>query len=95
MWLEATNINTDKPVKKLDDKQFGFFPIVKKVGASSYKLKLPTTWKKISPIFTKVLLSPYMPPQYLSRKQPEPPPPILNSFLCLKMKQTHVASLEN
>jgi hypothetical protein len=61
VWLEATNINTDRLAKKLDDKQIGPFPRVKKVGASSYKLKLPATWKKISPIFNEVLLSPYTP----------------------------------
>ena len=77
LWLEATNINTDRPAKKLDDKRFRPFPIIKKVGTSSYKLKLLATWKKISPVFNEALLSPYTPPQYPTQKQPEPPPPIL------------------
>ncbi len=38
VWLEGTNLSTDRPMKKLNDKYFGPFKMVKKVGASSYKL---------------------------------------------------------
>ena len=77
VWLEWTNILTDRPAKKLDNKRHGPFKIVKKVGTASYKLKLPTTWKKIHPVFNEVYLSPYSPPKYPSQKQPDPPPPII------------------
>ena len=41
VWLEATNITTKRPMKKLDDKRLGPFTIVDKVGKAAYKLKLP------------------------------------------------------
>jgi hypothetical protein len=42
-----------------------------------HKLKLPTTWKKIHPVFNEIHLTPYTPPKYPSQKQPPPPPPII------------------
>ena len=38
--LEGTNICSDCPSKKLDDKRYGPFKILEKVGKSAYKLKL-------------------------------------------------------
>ena len=77
MWLEGTNIKTDRLMKKLDNKQHGPFPIIEKVGELAYKLKLPVTWKKVHPVFNKALLTPYTPPQYLLQKKLEPPPPVI------------------
>ena len=77
MWLEGTNIKTDRPMKKLDNKQQGPFPIIEKVGELAYKLKLPVTCKKVHPVFNEALLTPYTPPEYPLQKKPEPPPPII------------------
>jgi hypothetical protein len=44
VWLEATNLKTKRPTKKLDDKQVGPFTILKKIGESAYKLKIPPSW---------------------------------------------------
>ena len=66
VWLEGTNIKTDRLMKKLDNKQHGPFPIIRKVGESAYKLKLPATWKKIYPVFNEALLTTYIPPEYPS-----------------------------
>ena len=79
VYLEGTNITTDRPIKKFDDKRHGPFTVVKKVGASSYKLKLPATWKKIHPVFNEIYLTPYTPPKYPSQKKPPPPPPIITN----------------
>jgi hypothetical protein len=76
VWLEGTNITTDRPIKKLDDKRHGPFIVDKKVGESSYRLKLPATWKKIHATFNEKYLSPFIPAQFPSQKQPDPPPPI-------------------
>ncbi len=43
VWLEGTNLSTDRPMKKLNDKRFGPFKVIKKVGTSSYKLQIPHT----------------------------------------------------
>ena len=77
VWLEGTNIKTDRPMKKLDNKQQGPFPIIEKVGESSYKLELPATWKEVHLVFNEVLLIPYTPPEYPLQKKQEPPPLII------------------
>ena len=77
VWLEGTNIRTDRPIGKLDDKRHGPFKVIGKVGKSAYKLGLPTTWKKIHPVFNESLLTPFVPAKFPSQKKPEPPPPII------------------
>ena len=68
VWLEGQNITTDRPSKTLDDRRHGPFPIIAKVGASSYKLKLPKTWKNLHPVINEIFLTPYHDPK---RPQPE------------------------
>ena len=77
VWLEGTNIRTDRPAKKLGDKRYGPFSIIEKVGSASYRLKLPAGWKTVHPVFNEVLLSPFKEPQYESQRAPIPPPPVL------------------
>ena len=77
VWLEGTNLSTDRPAKKMGDKRFGPFKVVKKVGHSSYKLTLPRTWKNIHPVFNEVLLSPYHPPEFPSQPRNTRPPPVV------------------
>ncbi len=64
VWLEGTNLSTDRPMKKLDNKHFGPFKVIKKVGTSSYKLQIPHTWKSIHSVFNEALLTPYHKPQF-------------------------------
>ena len=73
VWLEATNLPTKYPIKKLDNKHHGLFEILKKVGKSVYRLKLSVTWK-IHNVFNKVLLIPYYAPSFLLQQKPSPPP---------------------
>ena len=40
VWLEKTNIGTTRPMKKLDDQWAGPFPVIEKVGAAAYQIKL-------------------------------------------------------
>jgi len=79
VWLEGTNITTDRPIKKLNDKRHGPFVIDKKIGESSYRLKLPTTWKKVYATFNEKYLSPFVPAEFPSQKLPDPPPPIITN----------------
>ena len=75
VWLEGYHIHTDRPMKKLDDKRYGPFKILEKIGKSSYKLALPKTWKALHPVFNEVVLSPYTPPTFPSQQKPAPPAP--------------------
>ena len=43
VWLEGTNIKMDRPMKKLDNKWHGPFPIVKKVGESALCIQAQTS----------------------------------------------------
>ena len=43
--LEATNIRTDRLSRKLDNKCYGPFKVLAKIGAAAYKLKLNRSWK--------------------------------------------------
>ena len=76
VWLEGYNITTDRPSKKLEDKRYGPFKILKKVGKSAYYLKLPPTWKALHPVFNEAVLSPYTAPQFPSQTPAPPSPPI-------------------
>ena len=76
VMLENTNLTPLRPMKKLSEKRYGPFKVVKKVGASAYELQVPRTWKgRIHPVFNEVLLSPYHPPKYAGQQQEPPPPP--------------------
>uniref|UniRef100_A0A0W0F4H4 RNA-directed DNA polymerase n=1 Tax=Moniliophthora roreri TaxID=221103 RepID=A0A0W0F4H4_MONRR len=45
VWLDASDIQTDQPSKKLADHNLGPFVVEHCVGFGAYKLKLPTTMK--------------------------------------------------
>ena len=75
VWLEATNLKVQRPSKKLDDRRYGPFEVIEKIGASAYKLKLPAGWKALHPVFNESLLSPYVPPEAEHQKRALPPPP--------------------
>ena len=76
VWLEATNLKTKRPSKKLDHKCFGPFKIIKQVGAAAYQLQLPPTWT-IHNTFNQDLLTKWTEPKYGSQKKKALPPPDL------------------
>jgi hypothetical protein len=43
VMLDMTNITTQRPTKKLDDRRQGPFEILEKIGPSAYRIKLPTS----------------------------------------------------
>jgi hypothetical protein len=68
VYLEATNISTTWPSRKLSDKRYGPFVILEKVGELAYKLKLPEQWKAIHPVFNEALLTPWKKPVFTSQQ---------------------------
>jgi hypothetical protein len=76
VWLEGTNITTLWPMKKFDDKRYGPFEVLAKVGPSSYRLKIPTTWH-VHLVFNEILLTPFQSPSFPSQQTVHPRPPAL------------------
>jgi hypothetical protein len=76
VYLESTNISTKRPSQKLEDRQYGPFPIKRKIGESAYELALLVTWHGLHPVFNESLLTPFRPPKFPSQQKPPPPPPI-------------------
>ncbi|OCB90717.1 hypothetical protein A7U60_g2051 [Sanghuangporus baumii] len=77
VFLDRRNIKTTQPMKKIDNKWFGPFEVVEKVGASAYKLRILKTWKHVHPVFNEVLLKPAVQPSFKSQMQPPPPSPVI------------------
>lgn len=71
VYLDSFHITTDRPRKKLEDKRYGPFQIIKKIGASAYELKLPRKWKAIHPVFNEVLLTRANPPTFPNQRKPD------------------------
>ena len=79
MLLEETNIKIKHPSKKLDDKHFGPFKVIKKEGLALYCLKLDKSWHQIHLVFHKCLLHPYCKGEFPSQKElPLPSPEIVS-----------------
>ena len=74
VWLDASNISTTRPTKKLDVRRLGPFPIVDKIGTHNYRLKLPKAMF-VHPTFHVSRLRRYEEDPIPERHQ-KPPPPI-------------------
>lgn len=76
VFLEATNIQTDRPLRKLSPKRLGPFRITEVISTHAYRLELPTTMK-IHNVFHVSLLTRHKPNTIAGRDFPEPPPDIV------------------
>ena len=78
MWLENKNIHLNQPSKKLDNKRYGPFKISKDIGSGAFEQELPEGWM-IHNIFNKNFLTQCVEPKFQGqRKNPAPPPVIIN-----------------
>ena len=75
VWLNAKNIKTKRPSKKLDHKRLGPFEIERKVSSHAYKLKLPLSMRFLHPVFHVSLLDPHR-ANHIPRRILPPPLPI-------------------
>ena len=74
VWLDASNISTTHPTKKLDVKRLGSFVITDRIGSHNYRLKLPKGLF-VHPMFHVSCLCQYSEDPIPKRHQ-KPPPPI-------------------
>src|SRR5467141_1681204 len=59
VWLNGQNIIMTLPMKKLDHKWLGPYPVDKVISRSAYQLKLPLSFGRTHPVFSVTLLQPY------------------------------------
>jgi hypothetical protein len=76
VWLNARNIRTNRPSRKLDNKRYGPFHIVKEVGKYAYQLELPPTMDT-HPMFHVSLLEPVRNDPLPGQGMPAPEPIIV------------------
>ena len=58
VYLDASDIQTTRPLRKLSHQRLGPFPVVHKVGNSSYRLRLPASMSRLHPVFNVIKLTP-------------------------------------
>lgn len=76
VMLNASNIKTIRPSKKLDFKRLGPFEVIEMIGTHAVRLLLPATMK-IHNVFHVGLLEKYSPSTIPDRSVPELPGPIV------------------
>ena len=74
VWLEGTNLKSLRPSVALNERRYGPFKILEKIGASAYRLAISETWS-VHDVFNEALLTPYVPPAFTNQQLPPPPPP--------------------
>ncbi|ESK83585.1 hypothetical protein Moror_12075 [Moniliophthora roreri MCA 2997] len=79
VWLEAKNLATGYPSKKLAPKREGPFKILKVLRPVTYKLDLPHQWK-IHSVFHAALLSPFKQTEAHGLSFTEPPLDLIEGF---------------
>ena len=75
VFLDASDIQTARPSRKLSHHRLGPFPIVDRVGNNAYRLQLPPSMSRLHPVFNVVKLSTAPTDPILGRRAPLPPPP--------------------
>jgi hypothetical protein len=61
VWLDGSDIATNRPSSKLSHRRLGPFVVEACVGHGAYRLALPPQFHRLHPIFPVVKLSPPLP----------------------------------
>jgi hypothetical protein len=77
VWLDGSDIATNRPSSKLSHQCLGPFVVKACVGHGAYHLALPPHFHCLHPVFPMVKLSPALPDPVLGRRPAPPPPPTL------------------
>jgi hypothetical protein len=78
VYLDASDIKTTRPSKKLAHRNLGPFSIVKRVGSHAYRLRLPRSLSRLHPVFPVIKLTPAPRDPYNRRSKPPPLPEIVD-----------------
>src|SRR5260221_363874 len=77
VWLDACNLRTNNPSRKLSPKRYGPFEILKQVSQVTYRIKLPPSMK-IHNVFHINLLIPYSETEAYGESFSQPPPELID-----------------
>jgi hypothetical protein len=77
VWLDGSDIATNRPLTKLSHQRLGPFVVKACVGQSAYCLSLSPHFHRLHPVFPVVKLSPALPDPIPGRRPAPPPPPTL------------------
>jgi hypothetical protein len=75
VYLDASDIQTTRPSRKLSHKRLGPFPIERQVGNNAYRLRLPASMNRLHPVFNVVKLTAATDDPIPGRRFPPPPLP--------------------
>jgi transposase InsO family protein len=75
VFVDASDIRTTRPSKKLDHLRYGPYKVLAKVGPAAYKLKLPYSMRRLHPVFPVVKLTLSPPDPIEGREHPTHPDP--------------------
>ncbi len=78
VWLDARNLKTNVPSKKLAPRRYGPFKVIQKVSPVAYRLQLPQSMSKMHNVFHIDLLIPYVETQAYGQSYLQPPPDIID-----------------
>ena len=70
VYISTEHLPSVRQLQKLEKKFFGPYKIVEKVGQSTYRIKIPTSWKVYN-VFNESLLKQYHVPHYTNQKLKE------------------------
>ena len=73
VYSDASDIQTNRPSRRLSHHRLGPFPIVKKVRNGAYQLRLPPMMSRLHPVFNVVKLTPAL-IDPIEGHHPHPPP---------------------
>ena len=77
VFLDASDIHTTCPSRKLSDRHLGPYPVKHQVGSNAYHLTLPPSMNRLHPVFNMVKLTLVPVDLITGRHAPPPPPPEL------------------
>jgi hypothetical protein len=75
VYLDASDIQTTRPSRKLSHRRLGPFEVIEKVSNLAYRLQLPPSLHRLHPVFNMVKLTPAPKDPIPGRKTVPPPFP--------------------
>jgi len=82
VFLDASDIQTTRPLQKLSYRWLGPFVVERRIGPIAYRLKLPYQMKQLHPVFNIVKLTPAPDDPITGHKTEDHLPPIVIDGEC-------------